>query len=149
MTKYITFLQALAATPVRLMPRMAEVGHSTPQAMAHILQDWIAVERQYFVWFRLIVQQENPNLTPDCANRPISDGHVSLVRLCDQFHAARMQTLAFLGEQAPEQWQRAATHHTFGRTTLQLLVQTLIDFDTVQLNLLTEQLGQKNWEITG
>jgi len=150
LTKDITLLQALVATPAELACMLGEVDEAAARqapgsrqwAMADILSHLIDVETRYRVRLERVIQEERPDLP---AIWPDEAAHAPTARpaeLIERFRAARMETLAFLGRCSPEQWQRPAVHETFGPPTFRLLVQNLVDHDTLHLNQFREAAGR-------
>jgi hypothetical protein len=145
LTKHITLLQALAAMPATLRHAFDDVdeamAHQIPAAgersMAEIVVKWIEVEACYRARLERVVREERPLLPawPDEIDQAVETG---LSELIDRFQIARKGMLIFLETRSPAEWQRPAIHETYGRTNFHLLVQNLVDHDTLRLNQLLE-----------
>lgn len=146
MTKRIVLLQALASTPAdigRLLKGADEAAaRKRPVAdewsIAEVLNHLVDVEERYRARLGRVIQEEQPALPaiwPD-ETAPMPD--LSVDEWIARFQAARAETLAFLGELSPADWQRSAVHETFGETRLRFLVQNLINHDAEHLNQLVE-----------
>lgn len=145
LTKHITLLQALATMPAALTCAFDDVdeamAHQIPAAsersMAEIMVKWIEVEACYRTRLERVVQEERPVLPawPDGINKTVE---TELSELTDRFQIARKGMLVFLEARSPAEWQRPAIHETYGRTNFHLLVQNLVDHDTLRLNQLLE-----------
>jgi hypothetical protein len=145
LTKHITLLQALAAMPATLTHTFDDVdeamAHQMPAAgersMAEIVVKWIEVEGCYRARLERVVREERPTLPawPDEINKVVE---VEVSELIGHFQIARKAMLVFLEARSPAEWQRPAIHETYGRTNFHLLVQNLVDHDTLRLNQLLE-----------
>jgi len=143
MSKRIVLLQALAATPADLRrlagnlspagSRQASPGSWSPiEVVSHLLD----VEARYRARLQRIVTEEQPSvpdILPPEAGYPATG---ELPQLLEAFATAREETLSFLKGLSAGEWQRRATHPTWGELTLRFFVQHLVEHDTEHLNQL-------------
>jgi hypothetical protein len=108
-------------------------------ALTRILSDLIAYERDGLVQLRAVVAEEQPTLFGfvPTAGRPEREPTSSVGELVERFCQARQETLLFLQELSPGDWQRKAVHASWGPTSLRFLVQHLVEHDTQVLSHLT------------
>jgi uncharacterized damage-inducible protein DinB len=149
MTKRIVLLQALASTPndvariVRGSPDQTAYLRPYPDSwsLANVLQHLVDVERRYLARLQRVLAEDHPLLPailPDEEALATAVPPVTAVELAHQFTAARAATMTFLSNLTPKEWQRSAVHQTMGVTSLRLLVQHLVDHDTLHLNQMLE-----------
>lgn len=158
MTKRIVLLQALASTPAdlaRTLDGIDEAAARRPPAsgewsVADVVNHLIDVEQRYRERLRRVVREERPMLPAIRPDEAAHDPDAALGELLGRFEGARAQTLAFLGELSPADWQRPADHETWGETHFRFLVHNLADHDTLHLNQLAEvrqRLGVAAFEV--
>lgn len=143
MSKRIVLLQALAATPAdlqRLMGSFSPAGarHASPGSWSpvEVVSHLLDVEERYRARLQRIVTEEQPSvpeIVPPEGGYPVTE---ELPELLEAFAGARAETLAFLKGLSAGEWQRRATHATWGELTLRFFVQNLVEHDTEHLNQL-------------
>lgn len=151
MTKRIVLLQALSSTPVDIARVLRPLDHQAVRwqvnpnqwSAAAVLIHLTQVEKPYRHRLQRIVQEDKPTVPyigPQVGEIPAD---LTVAELLLNFECEREQTIAFLQELSPGDWQRPATHETLGRTTLRYQVQNLVDHDIEHTNQLVEILQER------
>jgi uncharacterized damage-inducible protein DinB len=147
MTQRAVLLQALASTPrdverlVRALPPEGQNwqpanGWSVQQILAHLV-DAEAILRGRLELIRRLDNPHLPAYNPqDHARTPAGDGPADA--LLDDFRETRKQTLAFLTDLNPGEWQRPACNHSRGATTLRWQVVDMMNHDMAHLGQLVD-----------
>src|SRR3989304_6043972 len=127
MTQRAVLLQALASTPrdiERLLRALPEPGRAwRPDghgwSAQQILDHLVSAESLYRVRLQRIRQEDNPAL-PHFDPAAASPARVlpPAGALLQSFGEARRETLSFLTELSPGEWQRPASRNSDGGTTL-------------------------------
>lgn len=144
MSKRIVLLQALAATPADLqrllqgMEATAVFHRPGPDqwSIGDVLGHLVDVERRYLVRLRRVIEEERPLLDTIHPNEGGHESDAGAALLLRRFSQARADTLSYLRDRTPGQWQRPAVHPRWGETTFRFLVQNLVEHDTEHLNQL-------------
>jgi uncharacterized damage-inducible protein DinB len=147
MTQRAVLLQALASTPrdvERLIRALPPEGRrwrpddnwSVGQILAHL------VDAETVLRSRLerIRQEDNPRLPAynpqDHGRPPAEPGQPEA--LLEHFRETRRQTLAFLTDLNPGEWQRPASNDSRGATTLRWQVVDMMNHDLAHLGQLVD-----------
>lgn len=143
MSKRIVLLQALAATPAdlrRLLASLTPAGTSEAApgtwSPTEVLQHLLDVESRYRARLQRIVTEDHPHVPSILPPEEGYPANEELQVLLEAFARAREETLAFLKGLSAGEWQRRATHPTWGELTLRFFVQNLVEHDTEHLNQL-------------
>lgn len=144
MSKRIVLLQALAATPADLQRLLqgieaTAVSHRPAPdqwSIGDVLSHLVDVEQRYLIRLRRVIEEERPLLDNIHPNQAGQDSGADAAVLLRRFRQARADTLSFLRDRTPGQWQRPAVHPSWGETTFRFLVQNLVEHDTEHLNQL-------------
>lgn len=146
MTKRAMLLKALASAPndlALLLPSAdsAAARHRpAPEtwSIADVLSHLADVETQYLARLQRVVDEDVPEVPRIGPNEAVHDVATPLPDLLQRFRERRGETMAFLTQLKPGQWQRKAVHPDLGETTLRYLVQYLVDHDTEHLSQLVQ-----------
>lgn len=147
MVERIHLLQSLAATPTQLIKALEKPGliratapgeWSPEEILAHLVD----VEGRYLARLRRVSLEQDPRLVPIRPDEAAYDRQVEREVLLRQYAAARAETLNFVKELAPADWKRTAIHPSWGKVTLQILVQNLIEHDREHIIQIIGYLAQ-------
>ena len=148
MTKRSVLLQALASTPrdvermVRgLPPEGQDWRPDGGWSVAQVLARMVEAESVLRARLERTRREDNPRLPRyDPANHdlPPVAGAASPDALVQEFRATRQQTLAFLTDLTPGEWQRPASREANGSTTLRWQVVDMMNHDMAHLGQLVD-----------
>ncbi|MEJ2597629.1 MAG: DinB family protein [Anaerolineales bacterium] len=146
MVECIHLLQFLAATPSQLvkalekqgLSRVTTTGEWSPE---EILAHLIDVEGCYLARLRRVSLEQDPRLALIRPDEATYDRQVNREELLRHFAAARAETLNFVIGLTPADWKRTAIHPSWGKVSLQILVQNLIEHDREHINQITGYLA--------
>lgn len=147
MVERIHLLQSLAATPIQLVkaleePDLSRVTATGEWSPEEILAHLIDVEGRYLARLRRVSLEQDPRLVPIRPDEATYNHQVEREELLRQFEAARVETLNFVKDLAPADWMRTAIHPSWGKVTLQILVQNLIEHDREHIIQIIGYLAQ-------
>jgi uncharacterized damage-inducible protein DinB len=153
MTKRMVLLQALASTPADLARLLRPVDDQDDQSLrwqsapgewsaAAVLIHLAQVEKAYRHRWQRIAHEDKPYVPPfDPEVGEIAE-NITAANLLHEFESERTQTIAFLKDLSPGDWQRPAIHETMGRITIRSQVQHLVEHDIEHTNQLVTVLQQ-------
>lgn len=140
--KRVLHLQAMAAT-IRHLQSLVQleeddsVTSSQPaRAMQGHIQNMIENERRYQAWMTEVMQHNQPRLNAATHESSPPEDDSTLEHLVETFTGARKETLTYLTDLAPEDWQRTAIHPQVGELTFHQLVGRLTLHDRHHLKKL-------------
>ena len=145
--KRVLHLQAMTAT-IRHLQSLVQleeddsVTSSQPaRAMQGHIQDMIKNERRYQAWMTEVMQHTQPRLNPATHESSPPEDDSTLEHLVETFTGARKETLTYLTDLAPEDWQRTAIHPQVGEITFHQLVGRLTLHDRHHLKKLRSRVA--------
>ena len=146
MSKRIVLLQALASTTKDLARILRDVDLITAQqrpfpatwSINDVLSHLRDVDIQSLARMQRVVHEERPLIRTIHPDETSHDMATPPDQLLLQFEQARAETITYLQNLGPGQWQRRAIFDSGEDTTIRTLAQILIEHDTQHLNQLIE-----------